>query len=118
MRGDFTGQTALLQISDGRLGITQLPQIIGLGGIQRLRIARYLGFATRRFDLLARAALFFGNRHSHRGGKRAYRLGEISARVLHQEGDGAAVRAATKTVIELLGRADGKRRAFFVMKGA
>ncbi len=38
--------------------------------------------------------------------------------MLHQETDGRAVRAAAEAVIELLGRADGKRRAFLVMKRA
>ena len=37
---------------------------------------------------------------------------------LHQEADGAAVGATAKTVVKLLGLADGKRRGFFVMKWA
>ena len=37
---------------------------------------------------------------------------------LHQEADGAAVRATAKTVVKLFGLTDGKRRGFFVMEWA
>src|SRR5687767_15992037 len=36
--------------------------------------------------------------------------------MLHQEADGIAAAAATKTFIDLLGGGNGKRRSFFVVK--
>ena len=91
---------------------------MGLGGVQHLRMAGLLGLAARGFLLLARTAIFFGDRHSRRSRERAHGFGETGARVFHQEGDGAAVGSATEAVIELLGGADSERRTFFVMKGA
>jgi hypothetical protein len=38
--------------------------------------------------------------------------------MFHQETNGITASAATKTLVDFLGRGNGKRRGFFVMKGA
>ncbi|CFE01147.1 Uncharacterised protein [Bordetella pertussis] len=118
MGGDLAGQPALLEVGNGLRRAAQLAQVVRLRGVEHLRMARHLGLAAGRFGLLARTVVFFGNREPHGGRQRAYGLGETRARMLHQEGDGTAVGAATETVIELLGRTDSERRAFFVVKRA
>src|SRR5713226_811590 len=44
------------------------------------------------------------------------RLGKTHALVLHQETDGAAMRAATKTMIKLFAGTDRERRGFLFME--
>ena len=55
---------------------------------------------------------------AHRACQFLYGLGKFQIFVIHQKADGAAVGAAAETVVELLVRADGKGRGFFVVERA
>src|SRR3546814_9813164 len=81
-------------------------------------MARYLFLALARRRALPRGCRLFGHSHARRRRKRTNRLGEAGPGMLDQKGDGATVRAATETMIELFGGTNGKRWAFFVMKRA
>ena len=45
-------------------------------------------------------------------------INKIHAGILHQKSDRSSMRAAAKTMVKLLGRANRKARRFFIMKGA
>ena len=75
---------------------------------------RDLGYALLRGETI----ILFRDRHADRLGEFAHGLGECEARVLDEKADCCAVRLATETVIELLGRTDGERRRLLVMKRA
>ena len=74
-----------------------------------VKIRRVIAFST---------CSFAWNLYADAGGKFFDRIKEFKAVVLHQELDRAAVRAATKAVIELLGRAHRERGRALVMERA
>jgi hypothetical protein len=69
------------------------------------------------FARISGVALFVRDLQADRGGQVLDRLDEADAGVLHQEADGAAVRAAAEAVVELLGRADREGGGFLGMEG-
>jgi len=87
-------------------------------GFQRLGVpGRFLALAGD-FGPPTGTERLFGNRHPHRVRQCAHRFREAGGGVFHQELDGGAMRAATEAMVELLGRTDGERRRFFVVKRA
>ena len=56
--------------------------------------------------------------HAHMRSEILHRIDETEAGILHDEADRAAVRAATKAMVELLRCADREGRRFFGMEGA
>src|SRR5690606_30224013 len=62
---------------------------------------------------LTGAARLLRHLHPRLRSEAVHGLGEAGPRVLHQEANRRAMRAAAKAMVELLGWADGKRRRFF-----
>src|SRR5262249_38330730 len=114
-RGDLAGETAALEILDRARRFLQLAAVELhrlLEHAVEVRLALFL------LDLLRRARLPFRHLHADAGGEVLHRVDIAHAAVGHEETDRVAVRAAAEAVIELLGRADGKRRRLLVVERA
>ncbi|KGX49631.1 hypothetical protein Y025_5578 [Burkholderia pseudomallei TSV32] len=122
---DLARQAAPLQVLDRVRRAAQLLAVIVTGGLHHVGQRGRDRFRRRgRRMAVARAAASAHRRRlvRHREPDRLrellHRLGKREPRVLHQEADRGAMRAATEAVIELLRRADRKRRALLVVKRA
>ena len=110
--GDLAGQAALFQVAGGlgRFGVpAQLGAVPGGGFLHQL----VQGAVVR--PLLEGDGV--GYLQAHAGGQFLHGLGKAEVVVFHEKAQGRAVGAATETVIELLGRADGEGGGLFVMEG-
>ncbi len=110
--GDGPGEPARLEVVDGTRCVAQR------GAVELRRGEEVLGQVG---DLLAALALA-GALDARHGEPRVarkivHRVRKRLARVLHQEADRRAVRAATEAVIELLARADGERGRLLAVEG-
>src|SRR5260221_1429621 len=101
-RRDFAGQAAALEIFDGARRCLQLIAIVIAGALHDLvQVRSAFGFLYARLEIR--------HLHADRFGEILYRFDVAKALVFDEEGDGVSVHAAAEAVIELLGRADGKR---------
>ena len=103
-RGDFAGQSALLQIGDGFVGGFELGLVI-LGRLEHhvRQVLRSLGlFRAPRIRRLLR------HHHADTARQILDRIDVAHALMFHQKTDGAAMRSAAEAMVELLGLADGK----------
>ncbi len=107
---DFTGQAALLQVLNRRLMLLQ-------GLLKHLRRLFHQVQQALAGTRCGTARLFrhIQPRHARQV---LHRIAELQALVLHEKADRGAVRAAAKTVIELLTRAHREGGGFFVVERA
>ena len=116
--GDFAREAPFLQVANGSGAFTQLRHVVGLRRLQHARVARYFLASSGGFGFLARGSGFLGHGDADSTRQSADCLREACPGMLYEESECAAMRPASKAVIELLRGTDSKRRGFFVVKGA
>jgi len=111
-RGDLTRHAATFEVSDCLRRIFQLRTV----KVARLfqRIKKTGGSLVFR----SRIPLFHRHLHADRFGQRAHSIRKRNRLVFHHKAHRRTMRAASETVIELLGRTHGERGRFFLVKRA
>ena len=106
-------QPATLEVVDGTLRLRVLFQLAAVE-IHRA------GHQVIQFTVVGTAltALFVRHIKTKLSGQRFHRLGKVQMVMVHDKTQSAATGATTKAVVELLIRADSKRRGLLFMKGA
>ena len=98
--------------------LLQLPAIVLGSPFQHLAERGLVRAGLQRTLLFGRVDRVVGHRHAHLLRQVGHGVAKAHSRVLHQEADGVAVRAAAEAVIELLGRVDAEARRLLAVEGA
>ena len=115
--GDLSRQAAAFEVVDRARRAFQCLLVVARGLVQHV-VQRGLLLALLRGALaVLRGRAVVGHLQAHLRGQVLHGLHEAHARVLHEEADRIAVRAATEAVAELLARAHRERRGLFVVEG-